>query len=905
MKIHKFLMASLLLAIITIGAVSAADNMTQNDAFAAESDSSNTLVGEYYSDDDFYITVQENYTQDKSDWNSNDLIYISSYSQDNGTFSILVDDVEKQSLKLTNGYFSIEDDGYGGSYEKYFSQIYPDDLGLDLGNYNVKVNFNQKTLIDASVTLKQKEDFDIYMQNTYYCEEEYWTFPSFITIDSNHANTGTLEILVNGNRKVSYAVNNGSFEEIADCSNRSRYLAASDLLDGYGTYDIKITFTENGITRTLTDEKVTLAEFEPTSNPKLEVYFDLNTVHLPEDDIAHIYLPREATGTLTITFNNVNQKLDYSKGQASYYIHAWDLNHLGENEITVTYTGDDFGTLTDTQTVIVVPTITAPAYVSANEKFTITMCTHEWVDGDFNVYDYNSGKKGKLLATSRISNRYSTVELSSDVVGLNKFYLEFDYPGGDYPLIQEVYVVENSENISVYIPDEVEAGLPVNIIFKAPESLFTFVYISVDGKAYDYYMVENGQFTTNISDLSPGYHKISVQYNDGDYVDSKLIGEVYSNTFTVNVGVKTNIEANNVTTDYKSSDKLVLKLKDINGNVLAGRNVTVSLNGVDSVVVSDGDGQTSMVIDLLPGNYSADISFAGDAAYLSSFARAEVCVNKLATVLSASDVSVSYGDEANLVVSLKSSKGDALAAQNILISINGVNKTVATDGNGQARLPLDYDAGHYQPTISFAGDEKYLASSATANIDVNKLNTQLSAPDISTTYKNAKNLVVSLKDEKGNVISGKTVTVVVNGKTYNETTDSNGQVIVSLNLPVKTYIAEFSFDGDNNYLNSTGSAKVVVNKATPKITASSKTFKAKAKTKKVTLTLKDNKKKVIKKAKVTLKVNKKTYNAKTNSKGVATFTVKLTKKGKYNAVYKYGGNSNFKSATKKVKITIK
>ena len=61
----------------------------------------------------------------------------------------------------------------------------------------------------------------------------------------------------------------------------------------------------------------------------------------------------------------------------------------------------------------------------------------------------------------------------------------------------------------------------------------------------------------------------------------------------------------------------------------------------------------------------------------------------------------------------------------------------------------------------------------------------------------------------------------------------------------------------------------------------------------------------MKKTKVTLTVNKKTYKAKTTAKGIATFTVKLTKKGKYTAVYKYAGSSNYKAASKKVKITVK
>ncbi len=90
-----------------------------------------------------------------------------------------------------------------------------------------------------------------------------------------------------------------------------------------------------------------------------------------------------------------------------------------------------------------------------------------------------------------------------------------------------------------------------------------------------------------------------------------------------------------------------------------------------------------------------------------------------------------------------------------------------------------------------------------------------------------------------------------------------------------------------------------------KIVVSKKTFKAKIKVKKYTITLKSGKN-PIKKVVVTLKVKGKTYKAKTNSKGKAVFKIKnLKKKGKYTATIKFKGNKNYKAATKKVKITVK
>ena len=150
--------------------------------------------------------------------------------------------------------------------------------------------------------------------------------------------------------------------------------------------------------------------------------------------------------------------------------------------------------------------------------------------------------------------------------------------------------------------------------------------------------------------------------------------------------------------------------------------------------------------------------------------------------------------------------------------------------------------------------------------------------------------------------------VTVNlGSNKKYTTDKNGQVKVAIGkLVPKTYTAKISFAGNSVYEASSATAKVVVKKATPKITAKAKTFKFEDNTKKYTITLKDNKNKVMKNKKVTLKVNGKTYTAKTNSKGVATFKLtKLTKKGKFTAAITYAGDKYYKKLNKKVKITVK
>ena len=76
----------------------------------------------------------------------------------------------------------------------------------------------------------------------------------------------------------------------------------------------------------------------------------------------------------------------------------------------------------------------------------------------------------------------------------------------------------------------------------------------------------------------------------------------------------------------------------------------------------------------------------------------------------------------------------------------------------------------------------------------------------------------------------------------------------------------------------------------------------KAKTVKITL---KSGNKVISGKKVSLKVNGKTFSAKTNSKGVASIEVKVTKKGTFKYTVKFAGDNVYNSASKTGKIIVK
>ena len=262
----------------------------------------------------------------------------------------------------------------------------------------------------------------------------------------------------------------------------------------------------------------------------------------------------------------------------------------------------------------------------------------------------------------------------------------------------------------------------------------------------------------------------------------------------------------------------------------------------------------------------------------------------------------------SLIITLTDESNKPLVDVEVEIIANGNVSYGYTDNDG--RIVINNLLGDYSFEISYPGDEYegFAPCKVMKNLTFTepKSSTVLIASKVSATYNVAKNLVVTLKDINGKLLANKKVTVKLGSISKTLKTNSKGQVSVNVaTLVPKTYTATVKFAGDSSYKASTVKPKVVVNKAKPKLAAKAKTFKVKAKVKKYTATLKNNKGKVLKKVKLTLKVGKKTYTAKTNAKGVATFKVKLTKKGKNTATVKFAGNKYFTAISKKVKITVK
>ncbi len=160
---------------------------------------------------------------------------------------------------------------------------------------------------------------------------------------------------------------------------------------------------------------------------------------------------------------------------------------------------------------------------------------------------------------------------------------------------------------------------------------------------------------------------------------------------------------------------------------------------------------------------------------------------------------------------------------------------------------------------------------------------EISSSDLSKYYGDSKKFTVNLTDS-GNPIANANINVTAGGKTYTIKTNSNGQASLVLNLTPGSY------DVVCSYNESSSSSRVTVRSTVNCQNASGTYLNAK-----VNATFLNSNGSPLANTKVSFKVGSKTYNATTNSNGLATASVDLGV-GTYNVTVKNPNNNEQKTA---------
>ena len=247
---------------------------------------------------------------------------------------------------------------------------------------------------------------------------------------------------------------------------------------------------------------------------------------------------------------------------------------------------------------------------------------------------------------------------------------------------------------------------------------FAPVTIQIDDKNSTTITDQNGEIRVSARNLGIGPHTLTVRFDENE----NYTGSTNSSIMTV-IPSRTMIECEDYVGEYGSADEIVITLYDSEAKVIKGAKLTVDIDG-PKIYTTDNKGQIKVPVnELQAGSYKALILFEGNENYSLSYQKLSVDITKVTSQIiyenmttTAVDVDTDGRIGKNFTITLKDSKGNALANKAVQIGFNGKVYDRVTNKDGKANLQINLkNAGTYTFAICFLGDENYNGSFVAAS----------------------------------------------------------------------------------------------------------------------------------------------------------------------------------------------
>ena len=305
-----------------------------------------------------------------------------------------------------------------------------------------------------------------------------------------------------------------------------------------------------------------------------------------------------------------------------------------------------------------------------------------------------------------------------------------------------------------------------------------------------------------------GYATFSLNKNGGVYpVELIYLGNArfnpYSQLVSVNIQ-KLNVSLIPVSTVLVGGDRLKVQFKDQLGSSYANLPVFVKVDGRNFKSLTDGDGFAIFSINANEDITSVELIYLGNARYNPYSQVVKINLNKYDVTLTL--VNTSINDGKPLKVLFKDQFGRSYANLPVFVKIDGRNYKGVTDDNGYADININLNSGKiYSAELIYQGNKQYNPYSKECSISVLR--------DTSIVIGNDKLLKggflrVYLKSDESWVISKQTLTIKIGTKTFVETTNSEGMVIIKPNMTKRTYTVDVTYNGTNVIAGSHASKQV-------------------------------------------------------------------------------------------------
>lgn len=149
---------------------------------------------------------------------------------------------------------------------------------------------------------------------------------------------------------------------------------------------------------------------------------------------------------------------------------------------------------------------------------------------------------------------------------------------------------------------------------------------------------------------------------------------------------------------------------------------------------------------------------------------------------------------------------------NTSINASGISDILSKilKDNTQVTFNYIFVPGTYNVTVTYLGNRNYnKAINDTAKlIIVPRAN--ITADNVVMRYKDGSKYIVNLTDYEGNPLANETITIILNGQSYNRTTDNNGTASLAINLESGNYTVSASYTAKGDYFTNTVENNITV-----------------------------------------------------------------------------------------------
>ncbi|WP_458453077.1 transglutaminase domain-containing protein [Methanobrevibacter sp.] len=331
-----------------------------------------------------------------------------------------------------------------------------------------------------------------------------------------------------------------------------------------------------------------------------------------------------------------------------------------------------------------------------------------------------------------------------------------------------------------------------------------YIKFKLKGKTYKVKTNSKGVAKLSIKNLKKGTYKIISYNKDGLSKTNKI--KVYNR-------VSTSLQTSYYL--FKKSDSKTIKVKLVHSlgySPQKGKIIKIKINGKTYTKKTNSKSEVKLKLpNLKAGIYTVKYKFAGNTRYKASSATNRVAIISTndPTLTVKSTTTFGHGAGTPLKVAV-TARGVALEKRTVKFTVNNKTYTHTTDKNGIASLRINLGIGNYTVGYTVLKDSKINSKSGSVAITVKeRAASTLTWKSGSTFTEGSQSMKVLLVDANNNALSGKTVKLVVNSKTYTAKTASNGYATFKLSLSRGSYDVDVKF-GDNSYVANSTSKHIKV-----------------------------------------------------------------------------------------------